>query len=271
MDTVFSRPGQAEIVLYTDALIARGTVATRHQRISDILNLSEAPFLVLEDVHVTSLDGAGEPIHADVAQINLDAVLFAVVDTPVSTTPELRAPKTRHEALISVPPFRVTGTLHLAARSPNLRQALTDLTGRFLPVTDATFEAPSLGRAPQRAQMLAINHRRAQILAQYTESGDRPDESAASADPWAGPTGVPGPAPSAWWGRTAAAPHPSPVAPGPPLVAPQPPQPAPVVLEAAEAGAPDAVAHAPGAAGTGVPDAVAPDTEPGNEPGATAH
>ncbi len=224
----FSRPGQAAIVLYTDALIARGTVATRHGRISDILNLSEAPFLVLEDVHVTSLDGRGEPIHADVAQINLDAVLFAVADTPVVATPELRAPKTPHEALISVPPFRVTGTLHLVARSLNLRQALADLTGRFLPVTDATFEAPSLGRTPEHALMLAVNHQRAQILAQYTQPHDRPDEDAANADPWAGPTGEPGPAASAWWGPAA---HVEQAAPRP--------EPAPVASPAPETG-PDA-------------------------------
>jgi hypothetical protein len=188
MYAAFSDLGRVELTLYTDALVARGSVRTRQHRISDILNLSETPFLVLEDVTVTDLDGRGGPITADVAQINLEAVLFAVVDTPVAPSPELRSPKMKHQAIISVPPFRVTGTLHLLAGSANLREALTDLTGRFLPVTDAEFQAPSLGLGPQAALMLAVNHQRAHILARYSEPGDRPAEGQApAADPWQEP------------------------------------------------------------------------------------
>ncbi len=40
------------LVLYTDALITRGSVRTRQHRITDILNESADPFLVLEDVTV---------------------------------------------------------------------------------------------------------------------------------------------------------------------------------------------------------------------------
>jgi hypothetical protein len=176
MHAAFEDLGRVELTLYTDALIARGLIRTRQHRISDILNLAETPFLVLEDVTVTDLDGKGAPITADVAQINLDAVLFAVVDTRIDPSPEM----------IAVPPFRVTGTMHLLAGAPNLRDALTGLTGQFLPVTDATYEAPSLGLGPHAAVMLAVNHQRAQILARYTHPGDRPEERGAGpGDPWA--------------------------------------------------------------------------------------
>ncbi len=187
MFAAFSDLGRVDLTLYTDALIVRGGVRTRQHRVSDILNLSEAPYLVLEDVTVTELDGRSEPITADIAQVNLDAVLFAVADTPVAPTPELRAPKMQREAIISVPPFRVTGTLHLLAGAANLREALTDLTGRFLPVTDAEFQARALGLGPQPALMIAVNHQRAQILARYSQPGDRPGESGqVAADPWEG-------------------------------------------------------------------------------------
>jgi hypothetical protein len=189
MYAAFTGLNQVELTLYTDALIARGTIRTRQHRVSDILNLSETPFVVLEDVTVTDHDAKGAPITADVAQINLDAVLFAVVDTRIEPSPELRSPKMRREAIISVPPFRVTGTLHLLAGAANLREALTDLTGRFLPVTDASFEAASLGLAPREAVMLAVNHQRAQILAQYAQPGDRPTEHAPDGDPWASHAG----------------------------------------------------------------------------------
>jgi hypothetical protein len=188
MESAFSGFRQFELVLYTDALIARGSISSRQRRISDILNLAETPFLVLEAVTVTDLDGRGEPIVADVAQINLDAVLFAVADARVEPQPELRAPKVQHEAIISVPPFRVTGTLHLFAGAANLREAITDLTTKFVPVTDAEFSAPSLGIGPEAAVMLAVNHQRAQILARYSKPGDRPAGGATAGDPWANQT-----------------------------------------------------------------------------------
>lgn len=201
MFAAFAELGRVELTLYTDALIVRGTIRTRQHRVSDILNLSETSFLVLEAVTITDLDGKGSAIEADVAQINLDAVLFAVVTTRLAPSPELRAPKMQREAIVSVPPFRVTGTLHLPASAANLREALTDLTGRFLPVTDAEFEAPSLGLRPQAAVMLAVNHHRAQILARYTKPGDRPGEDASAVvDPWASSTAEP---PAGGWGAGA--------------------------------------------------------------------
>jgi hypothetical protein len=198
MYAAFAELGKVELTLYTDALIVRGTVRTRQHRVSDILNLSETPFLVLEDVTVTDLDGSAQPIEADIAQVNLDAVLFAAVDTPIEPLPELRTPKMQRDAVISIPPFRVSGTLHLLAGSPNLREALTDLTGRFLPVTDAEFEAPSLGLGRAQAAMLAVNHQRAQILAKYREAGDRPVERSSGADPWASAGTLAASAPDPW-------------------------------------------------------------------------
>ena len=188
MDGAFTDIRSVELVLYTDALIARGTIATRQRRISDILNLADSPLLVLESVTVTDLDGHGPPIVADVAQINLDAVLFAVADARIEPQPELRSPRMQHEAIVSIPPFRVTGTLHLLAGAANLREAITDLTTRFVPVTDAEFSAPSLGLEPREAVMLAVNHQRAQILARYTRAGDRPAPPSSAGDPWANQT-----------------------------------------------------------------------------------
>ena len=202
MYAAFAELVKVELTLYTDALIVRGTVRTRQHRVSDILNLSETPFLVLEEVTVTDLDGSAQPIEADVAQINLDAVLFAAADTAIEPLPELRTPKMQREAVISIPPFRISGTLHLLAGSPNLREALTDLTGRFLPVTDAEFEAPSLGLGRAQVAMVAVNHQRAQILAKFREAGDRPVERSSGADPWASAGALATPATDPWAGTT---------------------------------------------------------------------
>ena len=102
-------------------------------------------------------------------------MLFAVATTPVLPVPELRTPKAKEEAIISIPPFRVTGTIHLLPSEGNLRAALSELQGRFLPITDATFWSDQLGEPRQQVVLVAVNHRRAQILAPHKPM-----------DPWAG-------------------------------------------------------------------------------------
>jgi hypothetical protein len=111
---------------------------------------------------------------ADFAQVNLDAVLFAVAEDAVEAVPELRTPKVPEQALISIPPFKVIGRIHLLPER-DLRNALEELTGRFLPVTEATYWSETAGEARTSAPMVAVNHARAQILAPHRE-----------VDPWEG-------------------------------------------------------------------------------------
>jgi len=177
----FTEVSRVELTLYTDALITRGWVRTRQHRVTDILNHAESPFLILEDVTVEELGDKGAPIRADVAQINLESVLFAVADVPTEPSPELRTPKKPMEAIVSVPPFRITGTIHLLPGEPTLREALHELTGRFLPVTNATYWSDRVGEARKTALLVAVNHGRTQIFAQHQE-----------VDPWAG-LGAPAP------------------------------------------------------------------------------
>jgi hypothetical protein len=182
MYPAFTELSRVELTLYTDSLITRGWVRTRQHRVTDILNLAEQPFLILEDVTVDEMGDRGQPIRADVAQINLASVLFAVADAPVEPSPELRTPKRAAEAIVSVPPFRITGTIHLMQGEISLREALSELASPFLPVTNATYWSDRLGEARRTALLVAVNQRRTQILAQHKE-----------VDPWAG---LAAPAPS---------------------------------------------------------------------------
>ncbi len=175
MFPAFTELGRVELTLYTDALITHGKVRTRQHRVTDILNLADAPFLILEDVTVEEFGDRGTPIRADVAQINLDSVLFAVANEPVEPSAELRTPKQPAPAIVSVPPFRITGTIHLMAGEATIREALSELDARFIPVTDATFWSDHLGEGRQPALLIAVNHKRCQIFAQHRE-----------VDPWAG-------------------------------------------------------------------------------------
>jgi hypothetical protein len=167
-------PTLVPLTLYTDAFVIRGSIRTRQSRISDILNQADEDFLVVADAVVDEYGSRGTPVRSEYAQVNLGAVLFAVADTTIEARPDLRTPKVPEQALISIPPFRVTGRVHLLPER-DLREALNELTGRFVPVTDAVYWSDSAGEARQTAPMVAINHTRAQIFAPHRE-----------VDPWAG-------------------------------------------------------------------------------------
>jgi hypothetical protein len=161
-------PSLVALTLYTDAFVIRGSVRTRQGRITDILNQADETFLVLADTVVDEYGARGMPVRSEYAQVNLGAVLFAVAESAVEPRPDLRTPKVPEQALISIPPFRVTGRVHLLPER-DLREALSELTGRFIPVTEATYWSDSIGEARATAPMLAVNHERAQIFAPHRE------------------------------------------------------------------------------------------------------
>lgn len=180
------------LTLYTNAFQVRGTALTRQRRITDLLNQADDPFLILSDVTFDEFGGRGQPIHSEYAQINLASVLFVVSDEAVEPVPELRTSKVVEQAIISVPPFKITARLHLLPER-SLREALSELHGKFIPVTDATFWSDTLAEARTTVPFMAVNHALAQILAPHREL-----------DPWAGldsggaPTEPPPPEPTGW-------------------------------------------------------------------------
>jgi hypothetical protein len=163
-----------ELTLYTDAYVARGRIRTRQRRVSDILNQAEEPFLVIADAVYEEYGSRGDTLRAEYAQVNLGTVLFAVTDLPVEPAPELRTPKTVEQAMITVPPFKITGRIHLLPER-DLREALSELVGAFVPVTDVTYWSDSVAEPRTTVGLAAVNHTRAQILAPYRV-----------VDPWAG-------------------------------------------------------------------------------------
>lgn len=162
------------LTLYTDAFVIRGQIRTRQRRVTDILNLAEEPFLVVSDASIDEYGATSIATRSEYAQVNLATVLFAVSDQTLEERPDLRTPKVPEMAMITIPPFRITGRIHLLPQR-ELHEALSELTGAFIPVTDATYWSDTAGEARATAHLLAFNHSRAHILAPHTEM-----------DPWHG-------------------------------------------------------------------------------------
>ena len=101
-------------------------------------------------------------------------MLFAVSDTVVEAVAELRTPKSPEKAIISIPPFKLSGSIHVFP-GRDMREALMELQGKFLPLTDVTYWSDTVGEPRTSVHVVAFNHSRAQILAPHKE-----------VDPWAG-------------------------------------------------------------------------------------
>ena len=127
MYSMFGDENRVELVLYTDALVTHGLVRTGQHRITDILNHSDDAFIILEDVTVEELGHRGETIKADYAQVNLDAVLFAVSNAEVPVMAELRTPKHAPRRSSRCRRSGSSGTIHLLPTENDLRQALVEL------------------------------------------------------------------------------------------------------------------------------------------------
>lgn len=177
------------MTLYTEQFVVRGTIQTRQHRVTDILNGAEQRFLVLEEVSMEEFGSKDLPTRADYAQVNLASILFAVSLQSVEPMRELRTPKVSERALVSIPPFRVIGNVHLLSER-SLRDSLAELQAPFVPVTDAVFWSDRVGEARQSAAMVAVNQARAQILAPFREADPWADLGGAGSS--ASPTRLPG-------------------------------------------------------------------------------
>ncbi len=156
------------MTLYTEQFIVRGAIETRQHRVTDILNEAVQPFLVLEEVSLEELGARELATRADYAQVRLASILFAVSLQAVEPIRELRTRKIAERALVSIPPFRVIGNVHLLP-DRSLRDPVGGPRTPFVPVTDAVFWSDQLGAGRQHAAMVAVNQARAQILAPYRE------------------------------------------------------------------------------------------------------
>jgi hypothetical protein len=157
------------LTLVTDSHIVRGTIHSRLRRLTDILNNAEYDFLVVRDAALQDLGDGRVAARAKLAQVNLNSLLFAVADAGVDTQRDMKLQKAPEDALIVIPPFKLLGRIHLLPGS-ELFTALSELTSRFIPLTEATYWSDTASVPRTAAPMVAFNRARAHILTQLQEA-----------------------------------------------------------------------------------------------------
>ena len=169
-----SAPTAVEVDLYTDTYRVSGRVATRFSRVGDIVNQAPASHLVVEEATMGEYGAPTATLSASQVLVSVDEILFIVVrGTTVTSNPEMRIPKRGVRAQLALPPFRLTGTIHISVGSRPL-DGLLNASDRFLPMTDVQVTCATHDELDRSVEAVAVQRRRAQLL--LVADDERPDE-----------------------------------------------------------------------------------------------
>lgn len=171
----FAAPSLAHVQLdlYTSDYRVSGTVATRFNRVADVLNQAGGTHLALQHATVSEYDDPTATLGAQQVYVAIEEVLFTIATTEGEGRPEMRIPKRAVKAQVAIPPFRLTGSIHVAQGS-RPADGLLSASDRFMAMTDVTVTCaphPELGRS---ATALAVQRHLAHVF--LVADDERPDE-----------------------------------------------------------------------------------------------
>jgi hypothetical protein len=160
--------------VYTAAYRVSGQMATRFSRVADIVNQQTSSHLVIEQATVSEYADPDATLGALQVLVTLDEVLFMIAaETEASARPEMRIPKRAVRAQLALPPFRLTGMVHVPQGSRPM-DGLLNVSDRFMAMTEVTVVSgahPELGRT---AQAIAVQRRLSHLI--LVTDDEHPDE-----------------------------------------------------------------------------------------------
>jgi hypothetical protein len=164
-DPFVTAPVQSvNVDVYTAAYRVSGVSTSRFSRVADILNQVVSTHLVVEQATISEYADPTATLSASQVLMTLDEILFVVThDTDHVTRPEMRIPKRAVRAQVGLPPFRITGSLHIAQGS-SPTDGLLNVAERFVPITDATITSAAFPELGREVGALAIQRSRAHVL-----------------------------------------------------------------------------------------------------------
>lgn len=169
-----SAPHVASIDVYTAAYRVSGQTTTRFGRVADIVNQITSTHLIVDHATVSEHADPAATLGALQALVTVDEILFVVAEeAPVEGRPEMRIPKRPVRAQVGLPPFRLTGSVHVPPGSRPI-DGILNAHDRFLAMTEVTVACgphPELGRT---ASAVAIQRTMAHLILVLDD--ERPDQ-----------------------------------------------------------------------------------------------
>ena len=175
------------LTFVTSSLIIQGSVRTRLQRLTDVMNEPDMDHLVLFEATFMEPGSRRIVASASVSQIQLEDMLFVHASGPTESGQELRTPKQPTRAILLAPPYTIEGQIHLPMEE-ELQQAVDSLRDRFLPVTNAKYWAYGVAESPIEVDVLVVNRARAHVAipvgTEWRKAGPPEVRSRGGQNPW---------------------------------------------------------------------------------------
>lgn len=163
-----------QVDVYTAAYRVSGVAATRFSRVADIANQLTSTHLIVEQATISEYADPAATLGAQQVLLSLGEVLFLIAEeTDGAARPEMRIPKRAVRAQLALPPFRLTGNVHIPQGSRPV-DGLLNAGERFLPMTEVTIACgahPELGRT---ATALALQRSLSHMI--LVQDDERPDQ-----------------------------------------------------------------------------------------------
>jgi hypothetical protein len=177
--------------IYTSAYRISGQTVTRFGRVADIVNQIASTHLVIDEATVSEYADATATISAQQVLVTVDEILFLLAaETDAAARPEMRIQKRAVRAQLGLPPFRLTGSVHVPQGS-RPADGLLNVGERFLPMTEVTIGSDVYPELARTAPAVAIQRRLAHVL--LVTDDEQPDQlladvlDAATAERWLKP------------------------------------------------------------------------------------
>lgn len=160
----FGAAREVEVDLLTDAYRIAGIVETRFGRVTDILNQHPSTHVTIRNATIDEHADPGATISAPSAVVAVAAILLmSAPGLTGAASPDMVIQKRPVPAQFAIPPFRVTGTIHVPPAS-RPTEGLIHMTDRFLAVTDVTVSSSAYPDLARTAPAAALSRDRAQLL-----------------------------------------------------------------------------------------------------------
>jgi hypothetical protein len=149
--------------VYTAAYRVSGSIETRFSRIAEILNQLSGVHLEVTRATISEYDDASATIAAPSALVSVEEILLMVAGELTGASGEMRVPKRPVRAQLAIPPFRITGSVHIPIGSRPVDGLLLG-SDQFMAMTDATITSGSQPELERTVPVLAVRRRRAHVL-----------------------------------------------------------------------------------------------------------
>jgi len=169
-----------QIVVFTQDYSIAGGLFLKEQRLSDFLNDRRDTTFLLRNASVARLEDPAKILEKPPFSIIPKAGIVLAFEPPQKTTSQgrqyIKYPKQKYDVFLAMDNMEVHGKLN--AQGPlNLRQAITNMSESFIPITEATVTLKANPGLIIKQEAVLINVQRIRLLGELSPQAP-PEEKA---------------------------------------------------------------------------------------------